>query len=626
MSAIPGKDLDIVAAYGGSFLVPQEDNCITSILRQCGKFETDDIGEVVAYISKLKPAFQTDLFIDIGANIGTHSVSALSEYGFSRAISLEPAERNFRILSANLWLNGLGNQVVCIQAAASDRSESSVLYHNPNNCGDHRLGRSPLPSTNAEQTSCEQVNCVNVGDLLLKSEYSFDPSTSLCWIDTQGHEIPILNSLQRHLRNGLTVVVEFWPFGMEAQGYSLDELMIVLSEPTLQIAKLEGRTINPIKFDEVAMLWKELRAVDDGSPEGASFINLLIHTKADGLDSISADNMRRIIMTASCNDCQPIPKVTGSGEIVSDEDGDYQRMHNGLLVKKGGYYGEWMSELISRLKGHHEPQEEFVFHAIAQRSRTDGLMIELGCFWAYYSLWFLKEFPERTAICLEPDSNHLEIARANAKKNKLSERIQLIHGLSSEVTCEPSAFDTETGELEFCKGYTLDDLFLLSGKKFIEIAHCDAQGAEEHVVDQMIRLGIENKLRFCVISTHAFEITGNPLTHQECLNKLLRSGAHIIAEHDVHESYSGDGLIAASFLEVDKDFNVPISCNRYSTSLFPNPAEHLSGCLKEITRLQAVNKALVSQTPSVDDATRSTLTDDAERKPKLLARLLNWGA
>ena len=71
-------------------------------------------------------------------------------------------------------------------------------------------------------------------------------------------------------------------------------------------------------------------------------------------------------------------------------------------------------------------------------------------------------------------------------------------------------------------------------------------------------------------------------------------GAHIIAEHDVHESYSGDGLIAASFSSVDKDFKVEVSCNRYSESLFPNPAVHLSNTLNEIQSIRLRNEDHIS--------------------------------
>lgn len=298
------------------------------------------------------------------------------------------------------------------------------------------------------------------------------------------------------------------------------------------------------------------------------------------------EEQKRVSMTLKCLDSHSIPKVDSAGKVLSEAGLSVQLMHNGIKVVQGGYYGDWMSELIAQLKGHHEPQEELVFDAINRRAVPDGLMIELGCYWAYYSLWFLKDQPSRRAIGLEPDHNHLQIAQKNACLNNLDNQFLALHGLSSQVSQTSVAIRTESGQDLTLTGYTLEDLLALSHLPKIEIAHCDAQGAEHHVVDQIISLGTQQLLRFCVVSTHAYEITGDPLTHHTCLDKLLKAGAHIIAEHDVHESYSGDGLIAASFSPEDKDLQVAVSCNRYSTSLFPSPAFHLSSALNELKSLK----------------------------------------
>jgi hypothetical protein len=70
------------------------------------------------------------------------------------------------------------------------------------------------------------------------------------------------------------------------------------------------------------------------------------------------------------------------------------------------------------------------------------------------------------------------------------------------------------------------------------------------------------------VSTHDLWITGSATTHQQVLDILLWSGAHIIAEHSVSESYSGDGLIVASFDPRDRDMTVDLSHNRSRNSLF----------------------------------------------------------
>jgi FkbM family methyltransferase len=579
--------MEVITAYGGNFLIPAGDDCIGLLLKRSGQFETDDIKRVTQYLeaTQSKPS-RRKLFVDIGANIGTHSISALKEHGFERLLAVEPSQKNYQLLTANLCINSLTDRATCIQAAASEHDGVSTLFHNPSNCGDHRLESNPqaLKGDGAEES--EQVNTINLRSHLSKELSGLEPKDALCWIDTQGHEIPILRTLQPLLEQGLPTVMEFWPYGMEQQGGTFKQLATCLRNPLLQFAEITKDTIQPLSLEGIAQRWRDLRDGDTGTPEGASFSNLLIHTRADE-ESIHPEEQRRIAMTLRCLDSHSIPKVPEAGTVIGDEFGSYQVMHNGIKVIQSGYYGAWMCKLIQDLRGHHEPQEEKVFHEIAKIASQDGLMIELGCYWAYYSLWFLKDHPKRKAIGLEPDVTHMAIAQKNATLNKLEQQFSVLHGLSSQTSEASVVIETESGEHLTLRGYTLEDLLRLSKRPVVEIAHCDAQGAESHVIDQVIALGAQQRLRFCIISTHAYEITGDPLTHQTCLEKLRASGAHIIAEHDVHESVSGDGLIAASFADEDKDLKIELSCNRYSTSLFANPAIHLSHAIKELNAIKA---------------------------------------
>lgn len=78
----------------------------------------------------------------------------------------------------------------------------------------------------------------------------------------------------------------------------------------------------------------------------------------------SKDSAARIEMTASCRDSDVIPKVKDAGQVVVENGTRLQMMHNGLRVLADGYCGPWMTELIERCRGHHEPQEEVVFYEL----------------------------------------------------------------------------------------------------------------------------------------------------------------------------------------------------------------------------------------------------------------------
>ena len=77
------------------------------------------------------------------------------------------------------------------------------------------------------------------------------------------------------------------------------------------------------------------------------------------------------------------------------------------------------------------------------------------------------------------------------------------------------------------------------------------------------------KLRFLLVSTHHHRISGDPLTHQKCLRRIRELGGHVFAEHTISESFSGDGLIAASFAATDHDLpEMALSRNRGSTNIW----------------------------------------------------------
>lgn len=277
----------------------------------------------------------------------------------------------------------------------------------------------------------------------------------------------------------------------------------------------------------------------------------------------------RIEITARCRDSDPIPKVAEAGRTAEFQGERVQIMHNGLKVVADGYYGEWMTRLIGRLEGHHEPQEEIVFHQVLSHVPPTATMIELGGYWSYYSLWFLSQFPEtRSAVVLEPDPENLAIGRKNAELNSLSPRfLQAAAGGLGEVR-----FRSQNGNEISVKSLDVPTIMTEAGLDRLDILHCDAQGVELDVLLGCEKLLAARAIRFLIVSTHATEICGDPLIHQRCLEFLEKMGGQILIEHDVHESFSGDGLIAAYFGSEPINWVPPqLSFNRYSHSLFENP-------------------------------------------------------
>lgn len=305
----------------------------------------------------------------------------------------------------------------------------------------------------------------------------------------------------------------------------------------------------------------------------------------------------RAAMTGWCRDSDALPKVADAGAVKELADGTrVQVMHNGLLVLEGGYFGQMTTEIVKSLRGHHEPQEEKVFAALLARlgERPEGpgrpLMIELGCYWAYYSLWFRKEFPAGRSILIEPDPGFKEVGRRNLVLNGVSAVI-----LSAAVGAAPGEMDfvaESDGRARRTAVVSVDSLVETHKLPAIDILHADVQGAELQVLEGAERAIAAGKVRFVVLSTHHHQIAGDPLLHHRCGEWLRERGAHVIAEHTVTESFSGDGLIVASFAAEDRDLWVEISYNCPSRSLFRETEHDLAEAEERCRTLEAENAAL----------------------------------
>lgn len=285
----------------------------------------------------------------------------------------------------------------------------------------------------------------------------------------------------------------------------------------------------------------------------------------------------------ACRDADQLPKVRDAGLVTLEHGTRVQVMHDGTRVLADGYYGRWMTELIRRLRGHHEPQEELVVHRVIERlSGTKPVVVELGSFWAYYSIWALRALGGR-AILVEPDPANLEVGRVNFSLNELEGTFVHAalggdHGAQTRLVCESDGIEREVPVV------TIPGLMDDQGLETIDLLLMDIQGAETDALTRSAPTLRERRVRFLVVSTHHHSISGDPMTHQRCLQMLVDAGAHIVAEHTVGESFSGDGLIAASMDPRDRDLRVPVSYARYRDSLFGELEPDLASAWREIAR------------------------------------------
>ena len=187
----------------------------------------------------------------------------------------------------------------------------------------------------------------------------------------------------------------------------------------------------------------------------------------------------RVAMTLACRDAEGVPKVRDAGRTMVGEGHPVQIMHNGFMVAEGAYHGDWMAQIISGLRGHHEPQEECVFHRLVGLARPGTMMVELASFWAYYTLWYLHSVPAARALCIEPDPNHMAVGRRNAALNGATDRIRFIEAwIGGEFRAFHSALCELTGEPRTLPCLDMGAVIATLDDRPIELLHMDAQGVE----------------------------------------------------------------------------------------------------------------------------------------------------
>ena len=203
-------------------------------------------------------------------------------------------------------------------------------------------------------------------------------------------------------------------------------------------------------------------------------------------------------------------------------------MHNGLRIVRGGYYGEPISLLLEMNGGVHEPQEERVFGEVLRYLPDNAVMLELGSYWAFYSMWFTKTVSRACCYLLEPVQRNLELGQLNFRANGFDGTF--IRGyVGSETGMADDGVPVYSVDA-IADRYQLDRIHML---------HADVQGTEFQMLNGATTMIRESKVDFVFVSTHS-----NAL-HRQCLQYLLEHEFEIIAEADPANSYSVDGVIAA---------------------------------------------------------------------------------
>ena len=97
-----------VDTEAGCFLLATSDENITpSLFLKRSRGEIRTLRRTMSVLGELGLAPAGGTLVDVGANIGTTTVSGLRQHGFERAVACEPEPRNVLLLELNIVANDL---------------------------------------------------------------------------------------------------------------------------------------------------------------------------------------------------------------------------------------------------------------------------------------------------------------------------------------------------------------------------------------------------------------------------------------------------------------------------------------------------------------------------------------
>ena len=151
------------------------------------RFPVDKIATIFEQIGILNKDFY---IIELGANIGTHTIYFSRSFQNAKIIAVEADPENVDILDHNIRLNELQSRVQIVSAAVSNHNGEIDIVRNFYNRGGTSVDGDRL----ADKASVFSVPCLTVDEIL--NQKSINPEDiGLIWIDVEDHEYQVFQGM-----------------------------------------------------------------------------------------------------------------------------------------------------------------------------------------------------------------------------------------------------------------------------------------------------------------------------------------------------------------------------------------------------------------------------------------------
>lgn len=175
----------------------------------CGLHEFEDMAFLLHFLR------EDDLFVDVGANIGSYTILASAEIG-ARTIAMEPVPETYKNLLRNISLNNIDRKVKALNIGVGS-SKGVLRFSNSFDTGNHVVADESVEFVSVDVDSLDSV-LANECPALLK-------------IDVEGFETEVLKGAEHVLKAEclLAVIIELNGAG-KRYGFDDNDVHLKLTE------------------------------------------------------------------------------------------------------------------------------------------------------------------------------------------------------------------------------------------------------------------------------------------------------------------------------------------------------------------------------------------------------------
>lgn len=209
--AVPdGDGKTLIRARVGYVLVAATDHALVGALVESGELEPGT-REVIENTLQLG-----DVFVDVGANIGLHTIAAGRKVGpTGKVLAFEPFAPTVALLERSVWINGLSDITTIFPVALDARAGSHELFLGGTS-GHHSF----YPLDGSEGLAADTVK---VTTTTLDAAVGSRGRVDLIKIDAEGAELDVLEGARKTLKANpdLVLIVELGTSHLARSGTSL---------------------------------------------------------------------------------------------------------------------------------------------------------------------------------------------------------------------------------------------------------------------------------------------------------------------------------------------------------------------------------------------------------------------